>query len=95
MKVLLFVTGDYYERYKKWFAEEEVLALLDNSPSKQNMIIDGRKVLSPEEGIKLSYDAIIILSFYVKTMREQLISLGVPREKIYHFYDLHSNNCME
>lgn len=89
MKVLLFGTGDYYERYKKWFAEEEVLALLDNSPSKQSMIIDGRKVLSPEEGIKLSYDAIIILSFYVKTMREQLISLGVPREKIYHFYDLH------
>lgn len=89
MKVLLFGTGDYYERYKKWFAEEEVLALLDNSPSKQNMIIDGRKVLSPEEGIKLSYNAIIILSFYVKTMRGQLISLGVPGEKIYHFYDLH------
>lgn len=89
MKVLLFGTGDYYERYKKWFAGEEVLALLDNSPNKQNMIIDGRKVLSPEEGIKLSYDAIIILSFYVKTMREQLISLGVPGKKIYHFYDLH------
>lgn len=89
MKFLLFGTGDYYERYKKWFTHEEVIALLDNSRNKQKMIIDGIKVLSPEQGIKLSYDAIIILSFYVKAMREQLMKLGVSEEKIFHFYDLH------
>lgn len=89
MKFLLFGTGDYYERYKKWFRKEDVLALLDNSPSKQNTMIDEIKVLSPEEGIKLSFDVIVILSFYVKEMRSQLIGLGVPEDKIYHFYDLH------
>lgn len=90
MKFLLFGTGDYYQRYKKWFAREEIVALLDNSAYKQNTIIDGYRVLAPEEGIELSYDAIIILSFYFKDMKEQLISLGVLSEQIYHFYDLNS-----
>ncbi len=89
MKFLLFGTGDYYERYKKWFVREDVLALLDNSPGKQNTVIDGIKVLSPEEGIKLTFDVIVILSFYVKSMKRQLMELGVPENKIYHFYDLH------
>ena len=89
MKVLLFGTGDYYNRYKKWFASQKVPALLDNSGKKQNTMIDGLEVLSPEEGIKLEYDAIVILSFYVTEMKRQLVSLGVEEQKIYHFYDLH------
>ncbi len=89
MKILLFGTGDYYNRYKKWFEHQEVLALLDNSVQKQNTYVDGFKVLSPEEGIRLDYDIIVILSFYVKQMKQQLISLGVAQNRIYHFYDLH------
>lgn len=89
MKFLLFGTGDYYERYKKWFRCEDISALLDNSPKKQNTTIDGIKVLSPEEGINLSFDVIVILSFYVKSMKRQLMELGVSENRIYHFYDLH------
>ncbi len=89
MKFLIFGTGDYYKRYKKWFPSKDVLALLDNSEKKQNTQIDGIQVLPPEEGIKLPYDAIVILSFYVEEMRRQLNLLGVSEEKIYHFYDLH------
>lgn len=89
MKFLLFGTGDYYERYKKWFIREDVLALLDNSPEKQNTVLDGLHILSPEEGIKLPYDVIVILSFYVKDMRLQLTGLGVSANAVYHFYELH------
>lgn len=89
MKFLLFGTGDYYKRYKKWFDNEDVLALLDNSKKKQNTIIDGIEVLLPEEGIKQPFDVIVILSFYVKEMKNQLVELGVSEEKIYHFFDLH------
>lgn len=88
MKIILFGTGDYYHRYKKWFEKEEILALLDNSANKQGKMIDGYRVLSPEDGIKLPYDVIVILSFYVKDMKKQLVSLGVSAEQIYHFYDL-------
>ena len=89
MKFLLFGTGDYYNRYKKWFSKESVLALLDNSSQKRHTKIDGIQVLPPEEGLNLQYDAIVILSFYVKEMRQQLFLLGVEEDKIFHFYDLH------
>lgn len=89
MKYLLFGTGDYYERYKKWFDRVEIVALLDNSESKHGTYIDGIQVLSPAQGIMLEYDAIIILSFYVKAMKHQLLELGVDEGCIYHFYDLH------
>ena len=85
MKILLFGTGDYYNRCKKWFENQEVLALLDNSEQKQYTMIDGLKVLPPAEGVVLKYDIIVILSFYVEQMKRQLISLGVKPEKIYHF----------
>lgn len=88
MKLLVFGTGEYYERFKKWIAQEDIVALLDNSPAKQHMIIDGVEVLSPLEGITRDYDAVIIMSFYIKAMKKQLMELGVSETKIYHFYDL-------
>ncbi len=89
MKILIFGTGEYYRRYKKWFVNSDILALLDNSEQKQNTYIDGLKVLSPKDGIKLNYDIIVILSFYVGQMKKQLIDLGVEERHIYHFYSLH------
>ncbi len=89
MKFLLFGTGDCYERYKKWFDINDIVALLDNSREKQDTYIDGIIVMSPEKGIKQVYDEIVIMSFYVKEMRQQLIGLGVDENKINHFYDLH------
>ena len=89
MKYLIFGTGDYYNRYKKWFAPEDIIAFIDNSEYKQHTLIDDKPVMSVKEGVKLSYDVIIILSFYVKTMKKQLIDCGVDEKKIYHFYDLY------
>lgn len=89
MRYLIFGTGDYYERYKKWFNKDEIIALLDNSSTKQNTYIDGIKVLSPADGVQLEYDIIVILSFYVKSMKSQLLKLGVDEKCIYHFFDLH------
>lgn len=93
MKYLIFGTGDYYNRYKKWFAKEDIVALIDNSPGKQNTYLDGIQILSPEQGVKLAYDVVVILSFYVKSMKQQLLELGVSKENIYHFYDLHNLFC--
>lgn len=93
MKYLIFGTGDYYNRYKKWFPREEITALLDNAPDKRNTCLDGIQVVSPEQGVQLFYDAVVILSFYVKAMKRQLMELGVPEGKIYHFYDLNRLIC--
>ncbi len=89
MKVLLFGTGDYYRRYKKWFDREDVVALLDNNAAKHYSFVDGIEVISPDEGVQKEYDYIIILSFYVKSMKQQLTDLGVADEKILHFFELY------
>ncbi len=89
MKYIIFGTGEYYKRYKQWFAGEEVVCLADNSTEKQHTTIDGIEVYSPEETLNCSYDYFIILSFYVKEMRHQLESLGVASDKILGFFDLY------
>ena len=97
---VLFGTGDYYERYKAWFKDREVVALLDNSAIKQGTVIDGIPVVSPERIKDLDYDVVVIMSFYAKEMRCQLLELGVDPAQIYHFYDLHelfseeNENCL-
>ena len=89
MKFLLFGTGDYYQRYKKWFLNHEVLALIDNSLNKIGTYIDGILVVSPKEISLYDYDYIVILSFQFDDMKKQLLELKVLEEKIYHFYTLH------
>lgn len=86
---VLFGTGDYYQRFRPWFKDRKVLAILDNDRKKQGTMIDGYPVISPEEVTGLSFDAVVILSFYVTEMKKQLIDLGVAEDKIAHFYDLH------
>ncbi len=89
MKYILFGTGEYYQRYKKWFDREEVICLADNSAEKQHTMMDGIAVCSPEEAVGSTYDYIVILSFYAKEMRQQLKGLGVAEEKILVFFDLY------
>lgn len=89
MKFLLFGTGDYYQRYKKWFVNDDVIAVLDNNAEKQGHKIDGLDIIAPCEAVGLTYDYIVILSFYVKAMKAQLIELGVPSDKILHFFELY------
>lgn len=89
MKYVLFGTGDYYKRFISWFNDKEVVAILDNDTAKQETVIDGHPVLPPDAVSDLSYDAVVVLSFYIKEIRKQLLDLGVHSDKIFHFYDLH------
>lgn len=88
-RYILFGTGDYYNRFHHWFVDREVVAVLDNDEKKQGTTIDGHAIMSLADVRGLEYDAIVILSFYVASMKKQLIELGVPENKIFHFYDLH------
>lgn len=92
---VLFGSGDYYQRFRHWFRHRTVLAILDNDKKKQGTMLDGRPVISPEEAIGLPFDAVVILSFYVAEMKEQLIRLGIEEKRIYHFFDLHDLFCAE
>ena len=95
MKYILFGTGDYYKRFRHWFAGRDVVAVLDNDEKKQGTYIDQYSIIAPADICSLEYDAVVILSFYVTEMKRQLVELGVSEEKIFHFYDLYELFGME
>lgn len=87
--IVIFGTGQYYQRRKLCFEEEKVVAILDNNKSIWGGYIDGVKIYPPESIKQLEYDAVCIMAGYkyAQEMKKKLISLGVPAEKI---YDNHS-----
>lgn len=89
MKVLIFGTGNYYERYKKWIPKENVVALLDNSKNKWGSHIDGHLVISPADIADYEFDRVYIFSVYCREMKEQLLGLGVPEGILYSQFDLY------
>lgn len=93
MRVLLFGTGDYYRRYRHWFDSPtfEVLALLDNEVSRQGKQLNGCEIVSPAKAQNYLYDRIYILTVAIDAIRNQLVELGVPQEKIYSFYDMQAD----
>lgn len=90
MKVLLFGTGEYYQRYKVWFEDEEILALIDNSKEKQGTYFDGREIISPNLVNEYDYDAIFVLTFAIVDIKNQLIECGVDEKKIHTFYEINN-----
>lgn len=76
-------------KYKKWFKQEEIDALIDNDKCKQGKQIDGHEVIAPETAAEREFDCIVILSVHEASMRQQLVELGIPEERIYKFSELH------
>lgn len=88
MKVILFGTGEYYQRYKVWFETEEICALVDNAEYKWGTHIDGVIVIPAEKISNYEYDAIFVLTFDINNISAQLINVGVEKEKIHTFYEI-------
>lgn len=88
MKIVIFGTGDYYQKNISRFESESVVALLDNNPEKEDTYLNGKKVYSPLRVAEIDYDYIVIMSLYANSMRNQLLELGVPDKKIILFSEL-------
>lgn len=84
MKIIIFGTGQLYKKYKDRLSFCEIVAFLDNDINKQGKILDGHLVDSPNNVFinNYHYDFIIILSKFYLEMREQLLRIGVPADRI-------------
>lgn len=91
MRVLLFGTGEYYQKYKIWFDDDEVLALVDNSKDKQGSYIDNKKVIAPEQINEYQFDYIFALSVFYLEIQGQLVSLGIDKSKICSFNEIYDH----
>jgi putative sugar O-methyltransferase len=61
-----------------------IVAYIDNDPKKWNTVREGKPILPPAAISELSFDRIITATaLFHEEMRQQLISLGIPDEKIF------------
>jgi hypothetical protein len=74
-----------------------VVGLLDNNPDKWNTMIDGMKIYAPNNCIDMEYDKIILLSYHGIEMHKQMVSIGVPYDKLMYwneyFAQIIPNEC--
>ena len=85
MKILFFGTGRFYQRRKsvleRMHAADDVIGFVDNHATASGTF-EGRRVYHPSELPSLAFDAVVLMSVSVVEMREQLLHLGIPSEKI-------------
>jgi glycosyltransferase involved in cell wall biosynthesis len=88
-KVLIFGTGDYYKKYRKWMTGVQIVALVDNDSKKIGTFLDGSLIVSPMKAVTMEFDKVILLSVYIQEMTNQLLELSVEKEKIIPYSQLH------
>ena len=82
-KVIMFGAGLIgREVFPKLGSHVQVVAFADNDPEKHNTTISGVPVISPAGIRTTNYDIVLITSTSISDMYEQLLSLGVPKDKI-------------
>ena len=82
MKVLIFGIGNMYYRYKHYFENMEIVGFVDNNPDTWGNYVDGICVYEPNLIRTLSFDYIFLVSVHYKSMRKQLVELGIDEKRI-------------
>ena len=81
-KVIVFGIGyDFFYHKKTIFSNYIVVGLVDNSPTKQGLIVNEFAIKSITDFSQNSYDNILVTCFY-NEIKSQLLSMGIPEQKI-------------
>jgi hypothetical protein len=84
MRTVIFGAGTDCQRLlQRGLPGEEVIALIDNDPAKQETSLHGYPVLSPTVLRSLAYDRLRIATSESPSLRRQALALGVPEEKLW------------
>lgn len=86
-KIIIWGTGNYFERYYKYIKACNVVAVVDNNSSKWNTYIYEYKIYSPEIIKDIEYDYIYICSIYCNEIKNQLLDMKIKKEKIHYYFD--------
>ncbi|MDE7322312.1 MAG: glycosyltransferase family 4 protein [Lachnospiraceae bacterium] len=85
IQLIIFGVGAHYRQIKIELSEIESIqinAFFDNKEHLRGTFLDGIMIHSPEDYKKIQFDYIILTSRFAADMYEQLIMLGVDKQKI-------------
>ena len=84
IKTIVFGAGKKYENISIEFNRKfDVVALVDNNPTKWGQSIDEKIIYPPDKLLSLTYDIIYIMCSCVYEIREQLSEMGIDMLKVY------------
>ncbi|KJY92896.1 hypothetical protein CWB89_15385 [Pseudoalteromonas piscicida] len=86
MRVIIFGTGKGGQNTLQLFLNQqghEVVCLMDNNAALWGSMHEGLEIKGPDTLSSLSFDQVIIASQYHKEIKPQLLSLGIPEEKVF------------
>lgn len=88
MRIIVFGTGTYYKRFKKYIDNEEIIFLVDNDNTKIGSCIDGIPICNPSQIERSTYDYVLILVKNYEPISKELVSKGIPKKKIITYNDV-------
>lgn len=88
MKIAVFGSGAYYQKYKHYLCKCDIQYIIDNDKEKQGKEIDGITVYAPDEVDYNQCVYIIILIRESVEVRAQLLKLGIAENKIISYFDI-------
>ena len=87
--IIIFGTGAFYTSHKQMLPEgTQVVAFIDNKAMKHGQYLDGVQIYSPQEGVELEYDYVVLASTtpgVPREMKKQLVLFRVPQDKILYW----------
>lgn len=83
-RIIIFGTGNGGSNAARFLSKSaNIIAFLDNNPARHGRRFKGKPVCAPSALNNMGWDEIHIASTsYYRAMADQLLSLGVPAEKI-------------
>ena len=88
MRLIIFGIGMQFFRYRNELPKEcRIVTYWDSDVSKQGSWLDGIPVCSPQNVDGFLYDKIILFSDAAVIMRQQLLKMGISKDKLIHYRD--------
>lgn len=87
MDLVVFGTGNFFSKKKKYLLNNNIVAYIDNNVNLIGKDIDGILIHKVEDVKNMIYDYIVLMSLNTKEMKNQLLDYGVESDKILLFED--------
>ena len=90
MRLIIWGTGNLYQKYKDYLFRFDIIKLCDSNENKQGTIIDNIEVIKPSQLVEYAFDMVVVMSTAIKQICDELKRIGISDKKVI----LYSQLCL-
>lgn len=93
-KIIIFGTGATSKVVESGLKDDiDIICYCDNDKSKWSQIHNERQVINPEVINTVEFDYVVIASQFNEPIYQQLVDLGIEKERIFQFFKYVDSHC--